>query len=186
MRWLPLIVGATVLATLVVGYRTVRRNRAFARQKLTMARILDASLCMEAYFVRHGSYPTVDPTLVIPRFRAVSEPSTGHLSRALLAQSLTYPASGWPLKQTMQLARLRSPLEACMKRSTPFHLETDDDWGNPLLVGIAADGRSFVIASPGSNGQLEAGVREEPYAVAESWRDIVLADTVFVSSPAGI
>src|SRR5262249_45533536 len=130
-----------------------------------------------------GRYPTADRELVIPNFSALTD-DKGVVLETFLAQSLNRPASGWPLRPTMQLARIKALLEHPGSQR-PVRVDTLDDWGHPLLVGIAANGEDFVIASTGKNGVLEPKVTTHAWPISESYNDIVLADGLFLSSPAG-
>ena len=151
-----------------------------------MARLRAAAVALNVYGKIRGRSPPADAGFLIPPFGSVSDASSGCLSRSLLARALSRPqhVSGWPLRDGMYLSRLQKLLEHTDSRYSHLRLDLTDGWGNPLFVGIAEDGLSYVVASGGANGRLESPVSDAPYPPSEAWRDIVLADSVFVSGPA--
>ncbi len=63
-------------------------------------------------------------------------------------------------------------------------LPSEDGWGNGLVTLVSANGRSYVIASYGADGEADAGL---PVGVTHSFdNDIVFVDGRFVKYPEGV
>jgi hypothetical protein len=186
------VVWAVVLITLIscacfLGIY-IHTTAETMRQKRTMGAMLSIAAHLTAYADIHGRYPS-HPLVIIPNFTPVTDASrTLSFDKILASLARPTPLSGWPLERRHRLQHVQATLES-LRSDLPrgwLSPSTLDGWGRPLLLGVTADGLHYVLASVGANGTLESNwPADQPFPSDEYWRDIVLAEGVFLATPEG-
>lgn len=154
--WVKLLAVFVVLGFIFMGLWI---GDQFAKQKVTMGRMQDASNAFQVYALKHGRYPGS---------------MSGLAAKPAGADEL------WPLKDPAPLASFSQAIAVANER-----IETVDGWGRPIIAGVTADGLHYILASGGLDGRLERSY-DDNWPKWQAWNDVILVDGAFVSAPSGV